>query len=230
VKAYYDDGQIRIFHGDCREVLPTLKADVLCLDPPYGTNEHGGYGRRQLGLETIENDGDTQVRDVALQIYGTGQAIVFGSPRKPEPPGYWDFRLVWDKKSPGMGSPWRWQHEMIYLRGKWRNTPGIPSVLSFGAGNCMRDRWHPHEKPIDLMLALLTGTHGVILDPCAGSGSALVTAQILGRRAIGIEVDERFAEIAARRLSQQVLDFAPAKAKPPEQTSLLDGLAAGEVK
>jgi DNA modification methylase len=207
VKPYYDFGGITIYHGDCREILPTVKADVLVTDPPYGTNQHGGYGRRQLGLQTIENDSDTEIRDEVLCYWGPRDAVVFGSPRRREPNGEWDYRLVWDKKMPGLGAPWRWQHEMIYLRGTWKNSPGVPSVLSFSADNNMRDRFHPHEKPIKLMTALICGIPGDILDPFMGSGSTLVAAKELGRRAIGIELEERYCEIAAKRLSQEVFDF-----------------------
>lgn len=202
---YYQDSLVTIWHGDCREILPTVEADVLVTDPPYGTNEHGGYGRRQLGLETIANDADTAIRDDVLQLWGSRAAIVFGSPRRPEPPGVWDFRLIWDKRVPGLGSPWRWQHEMIYLRGAWSNEPGIPSVLSFSAERVMRDRWHPHEKPVALMVALIGGIKGSLVDVCAGSGSTLRAAKDLGRRAIGIEIEERYCEIAAKRMSQEVL-------------------------
>lgn len=205
MSPYYSHAGIEIFHGDARALAPLMDAAVLSLDPPYGTNEHGGYGRRQLGLETIENDADTSLRDDLLAWWGARCAVVFGSPRRPEPPGEWMFRLVWDKRSPGMGSPWRWQHEMIYLRGEWHNQPGIASVLSFSVGGAMRDRWHPHEKPIPLMCALLQGTTGKILDPTMGSGSTLRAAKELGREAIGIEIDEKRCEQAAIRLSQEVL-------------------------
>jgi hypothetical protein len=211
MKPYYEHSGITIYHGDCREILPTVTADVLCLDPPYGTNEHGGYGRRQLGLETIENDENTEIRDFVLAWWGERQAICFGSPRRPEPPGRWDYRLVWDKRNPGMGAPWRWQHEMIYLRGEWSNPKGIPSVISVSAGNTMRGRWHPHEKPIEVMATVLVGSAGSVIDPCMGSGSSIVTAKKLGRRAIGMDVSERYCEIAAKRLSQEMLDFSGRK-------------------
>lgn len=212
MKPFYEHAGITIYNCDCREVLRSVAADLLCFDPPYGTDEHGGYGRRQLGLETIANDSDTTIRDELLQIWSGRPAIVFGSPKRPEPPGFWDFRLVWDKRSPGLGSPWRWQHELIYLRGIWQNKPGIASVLSFAAGNSMRDRYHPHEKPIPLMIALLNGIEGTVVDPTMGSGSTLVAARELGRRAVGIELDERYCEIAARRLSQETLDFGSPRA------------------
>ncbi len=189
-----------------------MTADVLCIDPPYGTNEHGGYGRRQLGLKTIQNDSDTAIRDSALAIWGDRSCIVFGSPRRSEPHGEWDYRLVWDKRSPGLGAPWRWQHEMIYLRGEWRNQPGVPSILSYYAGGPMDAREHPHEKPVPLMITLLAGIDGIVADACMGSGSTLIAAKDLGRRAIGIEIEERYCEIAARRLSQDVLPFGEATA------------------
>jgi hypothetical protein len=205
VRPYYEHAGITLFHGDCRDFLPHLTADLLCIDPPYGTNEHGGYGRRQLGLQTIVNDDDVALRDEILTAWGERPAIVFGSPRRPEPPGRWDFRLVWDKRVPGLGAPWRWQHEMIYLRGAWKNPIGIPSVLSGPLDRAMRERWHPHEKPVEVMTALLAGTAGVIVDPCAGSGSTLVAAKNLGRAAFGVEIEERHCEVIAKRLAQEVL-------------------------
>jgi site-specific DNA-methyltransferase (adenine-specific) len=206
VTPYYDEGGITIYCGDCREILPELGTfDLLCLDPPYGTAEHGGYGRRQLGLSRIANDSDTTIRDAILDIWGARPAIVFGSARRSEPPGAWDYRLVWDKRSPGLGSPWRWQHEMIYLRGKWRNRPGIPSVLQIAPIHRMKQRQHPHEKPVPLMQRLLQGATGTIVDATMGSGSTLCAAQLLGRRAVGIELVEAYCERAVARLAQRQL-------------------------
>lgn len=213
---YYTDDAVTLYHGDCREVTEWLAADVLVTDPPYGTqfsaeNPKGGYGRRQnagLGPEgfTIANDGTTETRDAALAMWGDRPALVFGSPRMPDPPIAVADRLVWDKKRPGMnGGPWRYRHESIYVTaGFVRSSDASMSVLTAWPDQSL----HIHAKPLALMEALVEcAPPGVIADPFAGSGSTLVAARNLGRRAVGVEVDERYCELLATRLDQGVLDF-----------------------
>lgn len=207
--AYHADG-ITIYQGDCLDLVSLFAlADLLAFDPPYGTDEHGGYGRRQLGLQTIANDHDTHLRDAVLTIWAGRPAVVFGSPRRPEPPGDWTWRLVWDKGAPGLGAPWRWNHELVYVRGDWHNEPGVPSVLRYAPDRAMRERFHPHEKPVPLLIALLQGSKGTILDATMGSGSTLVAARELGRKAIGIETDPSHVRTAIGRLSQRTLFAVP---------------------
>jgi site-specific DNA-methyltransferase (adenine-specific) len=111
---------------------------------------------------------------------------------------------VWDKKRPGTnGGPWRYRHESIYV------TAGF--VRTDNAAVSIIEAWpdqsdHIHAKPQALMLRLIAAAPpGVIADPFAGSGSTLVAAKTLGRRAIGIELEERYCEITARRLAQDTL-------------------------
>jgi len=77
--------------------------------------------------------------------------------------------------------------------------------LSPNVGLLSKRRLHPNEKPISLMVKLLTAIGGTILDPFMGSGTTLRAAKDLGRKAIGIEIEERYCEIAAKRLAQEVL-------------------------
>lgn len=213
---FYADDSVTLFHGDCLEITDWLKADVLITDPPYGTqfsaeNPKGGYGRRGVGNLppegfVIANDGTTETRDKVLSLWGDRPALVFGSPRMPEPPGNWADRLVWDKKRLGMnGGPWRYRHESIFVTaGFVRQSNDAGSILT--AFPDQSD--HIHAKPIGLMEALLaTAPVGVIADPFAGSGSTLVAASRLGRKAVGVEIDERFCEVLARRLDQGFFDF-----------------------
>jgi site-specific DNA-methyltransferase (adenine-specific) len=217
MSLYYEDDHVTLYHGDCREVLAWVDADVLVTDPPYGTqftaaNPRGGYGRRYLydqgdGLgATIAGDEGTTTRDAILDLWGDKPALVFGSPRLPDPPGHWDDRLVWDKRRPGMnGGAWRYTHESIYARGFVRTRNDSFSVLTaFPADQSL----HIHAKPVALMEALIgNAPDGVIADPFAGSGSTLIAARNLGRKVIGVELEEKYCELIVRRLSQQAFDF-----------------------
>ena len=228
MSLYYQDEYVTLYHGDClTEHRKWMDADALVTDPPYGTqfsaeNPSGGYGRRQNAAGnssharvsknnttdgfTIANDSSTQVRDEALGRWGARPAILFGSPRHPDPPGEWNDRLVWDKKRPGMnGGPFRYTHESIYARGMTRANNSTFSVFSIYPDQSD----HIHAKPVSLMETLVsTCPDGVIADPFAGSGSTLIAARNLGRRAIGVELEEWYCEVIARRLDQGVLDLA----------------------
>lgn len=217
MRPYYEDDSVTLYHGDCLELADLWTgADVLVTDPPHGTqalsgNERGGYGRRYLcdtgdGVgAAIAGDMTTDTRDEVLKLWGARPAVAFASPRLPEPPGHWDDRLVWNKTRPGMnGGPFRYLHEAIYARGMVRANNSTFSILT--AYPDQHD--HIHAKPIEVMEALCsTAPPGIIADPFTGSGSTLVAAKRLGRKAIGIELEERYCEIAARRLSQDVLDL-----------------------
>lgn len=216
MSLFYEDEFVQLHHGDCRGIRGWLSADVLITDPPYGTkfmagNPRGGYGRRDLTADdlgrTIANDDTTDVRDTILELWGDKPAMVFGSPRLPDPPGTWEDRIVWDKRRPGMnGGPWRYTHESIYARGFVRNGNDVFSILTaFPADQHM----HIHAKPVALMESLIANAPaGLIADPFAGSGSTLIAARNLGRKCIGVEVDEKYCELIVRRLSQQAFDFS----------------------
>jgi site-specific DNA-methyltransferase (adenine-specific) len=120
--------------------------------------------------------------------------------------------VIWNKLKPGLGWRFRRQHEMVMVahrtggRLAWADDAvAVPNVQELGPP---RDREHPNEKPLDLparFIAWTTKIGEVVLDPFMGSGTTLRAAKDLGRKAIGIEIEERYCEIAARRLDQQVL-------------------------
>jgi DNA modification methylase len=226
MSLYYQDEYVTLYLGDClTEHREWLEADVLVTDPPYGTqftkgNPRGGYGRRQKSTPEgfiVAGDTTTETRDSALSAWGDRAVAVFSSPRAPEPPGEWLDRLIWDKVEPGMnGGPFRYTHENISLRGEgWRKRGASNySVMRFprsdGMGNAERSQ-HAHRKPVGLMEALIAAFPlGVVADPFAGSGSTLVAAKNLGRRVIGVELEEKYCEIAANRCSQDLLNFGAA--------------------
>jgi site-specific DNA-methyltransferase (adenine-specific) len=116
--------------------------------------------------------------------------------------------VVWDKGHFGMGNGFRSQHELVCHASK-----GVPTIHDKGVGNVLRfprqePTDHPSPKPVGLMRVLMETVApdgGLVLDPFMGSGTTLMAAKAIGRRAIGIEIEERYCEIAARRCAQEVL-------------------------
>ncbi len=209
-EPYYQDDLVTLYHGDCLKITDWLTADVLVTDPPYGVGWKRGSGTNPLrsarGHGGVLNDQDTSARDRALLLWGSDRpGVVFGSWQAPFPPH--KQVLVWQKplNSGVVGSTtgYRRDVELIFLIGGWPKRPaGRSSVLFPVRGNqsYVRQGWHPHVKPVELMTSLLEWTDGAVADPFAGSGSTLVAARGLGRQAIGVELDERYCEVAAKRL------------------------------
>lgn len=220
-EPYYSDEFVTLYHGDCREITDWLAADVLVTDPPYGRawrQGDTGSGRGWVSdrHDGIPNDEDATARDDALLLWGDGPAIVFGDLMVPAPGGVRHV-LVYDKgESAGFTGTiggYRRNVEGVYLIGKGHisglggRSAVLTTVTSTG-GNLARTTGHPHTKPVDVMGMLIRyAPAGTVADPFAGSGSTLVAAKRLGRKAIGVELDERYCEIAAKRLAQGVLDF-----------------------
>lgn len=123
--------------------------------------------------------------------------------------------VIWDKIMPGLGWRYRRQHEMVMVAhrkgGKlaWANPDR--STSNIVRMHKPREGLHPNEKPVGLpqhFIGLHTKDGDVVLDPFMGSGTTLVAAKLEGRRAIGIEMEERYCEMAVKRLGQEVLPFA----------------------
>ena len=217
---YYQDEHVTLYHGDCLEITDWLEADVLVTDPPYGidwskpklpANKVLGRGE-QVSHGGIANDSTLEVRDEVLVRWGEKPALVFGSPIA-QLPGGTKQTLIWKKPSQlgfmGVVGGFRRDIESIYLLGKWpASTAKRSSVIYVGDSQKYLTEGHPHSKPLQLMETLVhVSPPGVIADPFAGSGSTLVAARNLGRKAIGVELEEKYCEIIANRLSQNVFQF-----------------------
>lgn len=215
---YYADETIKLYHGDCSEVAEWLEADVLVTDPPYGRkwSLHGGgvgrVGRRKAG---IRNDSTTKIRDAALHRWTGKPAIVFGTWAEQIP--HARQTLVWRKPADagviGSTTGYRTDTELIFLLGKWPVQGAQWSSVLISNSNknayLQPGMGHPHAKPVGLLEVLIArAPAGTIADPFAGSGSTLVAAKALGRHCVGVEIEERYCEIAARRLAQNVLESA----------------------
>jgi hypothetical protein len=222
VTPYYSDDLVTLYHGDCREVTDWLAADVLVTDPPYGIawpagRLHSERRDRDAATQSIVGDESTGVRDEALAMW-SGPAVIFGTWRRPlvdlEP----SHRLIWHKQGrhPGVSPhPWYATDEEIWLLGTgWVGKP-TPTVLTTTEQRAAEPSriGHPTPKPLGLMERLIEKCPpGVIADPFAGSGSTLVAARNLGRTSVGVELDESYCELIAKRLAQDVLDFEGATA------------------
>jgi DNA modification methylase len=219
MKPYYERGGIVICHGDCREFLkgPLNHRSLFVTDPPYGIDLHNhgrNDGRRRRQSFEIAGDADPYLGQMAIDALQSRPLIAFASPLKPWL-GDWDQYLVWNKGPAvgGGGHPvnyWKFTWELIQcarlgpLAGQRDcavlNYPVVPAD----------SRDHPAEKPLELVQYLLwkaSISGPLIVDPFMGTGPVLVAAKNLGLEAIGIEIEERYCEIAAKRLSQEVLNL-----------------------
>lgn len=211
MKPYYTDESVTLWHGDCREITDWLDADVLVTDPPYGIAYATNMGGQFTG-SAIAGDATTAMRDAALRLWGERPAVVFASPRQSAPPGNPNpTPLVFDKGDiVGMGDlswPWKPNYELACVYGTGWAAPRTSSVLRHRVlSENFTERYHPTQKPVALTEEILQkAPPGVIADPFAGSGSTLLAARNLGRRAIGVELEERYCEVIAKRLAQGVL-------------------------
>jgi len=204
MKPYYEETGITIYHGDCREILPTLSFDAVIADPPYGVGKD--YGECDDTLETFQ----TAVSLIAST--GKPAAVFLAVKRIWDLPVKPQWMAVWSKTYGASGFiaypiyP-HWEPIALYnFSGDYAGNKGHRSDVFNYAPAKAAGSGHPTPKPIDLMVALLKWfPQEIVLDPFMGSGTTLVAAKKLGRRAIGIEIEEKYCEIAVNRLRQGVL-------------------------
>jgi DNA modification methylase len=215
---YYEEHGIVIFHGDCREILPDLpKVDLVLTDPPYGigvdkTMERQSgtqYGNAAAAKNIYVSSGwdsaPISQEVLSLVIQKGRYAIIWGGNYYAvAPSSCW---LIWDKEN---GT-----NNFADCELAWTNFPKAVRIIRHMWNGMIRQNGeqrntHPTQKPLEVMKWAILQTCGdcySILDPFMGSGTTLRAAKDLGRKAIGIEIEEKYCEIAARRLGQEVLGF-----------------------
>jgi site-specific DNA-methyltransferase (adenine-specific) len=201
------DGQT-IYRADCREILPLLpKVDLVLTDPPYGMDYQSAWRTECQRKPKIV--GDLAFPMWVFQIRPT--VALFACCRWDN---LWDLPkpkslIVWDKCRHGMGDldhEFGRQWEAIaFYPGERHSFTKRPIDLIRVPCIAAQHLVHPNEKPSDLFKPIIQSHTGVITDPFMGSGPVLRAAKDLGRRAIGIEIEERYCEIASNRLRQEVL-------------------------
>lgn len=219
MKPYYEENGITIYHGDCREILPSLPVvDLVLTDPPYNVaKDYGAASSDSLRPE----EWLAFMRDVFTATYDLstdGAHLLATFPLKTLPLSLncverysWKWPLFWHKSNAMLFSPagicrmdlagW-WVKGAAEMPHKASDTyvkALIPQPESDG---------HPCPKSVHFFRWLLNRFDStLILDPFVGSGTTLRAAKDLGRKAIGIEIEEKYCEIAANRLRQEVLSF-----------------------
>lgn len=234
---YYQENGITIYHGDCREVLPSLSpVDVVIADPPYG----------QTSLKWDRRVADWVPLLPSQVLWCFGSLRLFLEEREMFDGWKMAQDLIWQKHNGSSfhADRFRRVHEQIvqFYRGKWADiykspvrtldatarairTKGRPTHMGhidrtpyvsldggprlqrsvIAAKSCHGVAQHPTQKPLEIIHPLIEYScppDGTILDPFIGSGSVLVAALALKRRAVGIEAQERYCEVAAERLRQ----------------------------
>jgi site-specific DNA-methyltransferase (adenine-specific) len=209
MKPYYEHAGIAIYHGDCREVLPDVwfGVDLVLTDPPYGLRRfQKGFGTTRfkgLGAETEGAKWDVKPdSDLLGIVLGVGKrAVIWGANNFTLPQS--EAFLVWDKQQTVANFA---DAELAYT-----NLPITAKVFHYSIHKHNATSTHEHvaQKPVALMAWCigLAKDARVVLDPFMGSGTTLVAAKQMNRRAIGIEIEERYCEIAAKRLAQEVLQL-----------------------
>ena len=231
IKPYYQDKYCTIYHGDCLEIMPQLApVDLILTDPLYNVGKN--YGKKSNDKRPPEEYWawfksvfsqafSLMSEDGYLYSSHSDPGIYLAKPIFEEIGFKFIQNLIWWGPN-GYSSQlhekgWSWRHEIIQFFKK-----GDPEGLAVGKGiwfqtviqalrpqkNYKEGRFHRAQKPVKLYSTILKRTPGdMILDPFVGSGTSLIAAKDLNRKAIGIEIEEKNCEIAAYRLAQQVMEM-----------------------
>ena len=215
-------GNATLYLGDCLEILPTLgKVDAVITDPPYlisfstGGKSDTEQGRKwsgmikpcdvTVGIEQVDISNWLPLISCDCEFY------IFCNDKNVH--GFLSEAfnnklrlhnlLVWKKSN---ATPNRWYMKNCeFIAYLWRGK--AKAIIDKGSMSCFEynmvsDREHPTQKPVDLMTYLIKNTEGVVLDPFMGSGTTGVACMNLGRKFIGIEIEEKYFNIACERIEQ----------------------------
>ena len=197
MKPYYQDESVTIYNADCRDVLPTMdKVDLVLTDPPYGMH------KTDWDMEVVPVDSWLPTcRLLATTAVFTG---IQGMHDYPKP----DWVLAWvraasTQRNGRLRGFSNWEPLLLYEINRLSND--VIQVQNLQDRDALE---HPTTKPLKLMRLILGRLEGeTILDPFMGSGTTLRAAKDLNRKAIGIELEERYCEIAANRMSQLAMQL-----------------------
>lgn len=222
MKPYYQDEWVTIYHGDCLEILPKLPeqyAELFITDPPYSVGVSSSGKRADYGDNSLIKPFLKQLRDEILRIIRVNGAIYINTDWRTYPT-WWDCfspilplsnLIVWNFGWIKAGAHYRFTHEFIMfwaLGNHHLKDKETPDVWHIPPVNFTIDRLHPVEKPVGLIDYILSKSDGkMIIDPFLGSGTTAISAKTLNRKCIGIEINEKYCEIAANRCRQSVMDL-----------------------
>ena len=219
VEPYFQDDAVTIYHGDCRDILPRLaeKISLVLTDPPYGFNRFETDKKNYLEVvgPALQQTWLLLSEGGSMFVFsGTGEVVnlanAINQPLK---------RLLWLYKPADVTFPlhgWLLTSEAIL----WFMKKGAPCnllerkpyrhdcYLHYTVGQ-EGVEGHPTVKPISVCGDIVSRCpmDGIVLDPFMGSGTTLRAAKDLGRKAIGIEIEEKYCEVAAKRMSQSILNI-----------------------
>lgn len=221
---YYTDDAVVIYHGDCREILPHLpKVDLVLTDPPYGIDYQSAHRKERFEKVYGDLKYPTEWLSLATKLVDRGTIYLFCNEASLDEAklllhnSKWSTNrlLIWDKQSTSGGNLENYglRTEFILYGTKMFS----PKLNGSRDGNLIsiprvrpQDLQHPNEKPYLLMAYLVmksTNPLEVVLDSFMGCGSSAKAAKDLGRKYIGIEINEKYCEIAAKRCSQSVMNL-----------------------
>jgi site-specific DNA-methyltransferase (adenine-specific) len=209
MKPYYQDSAVTIYHGDCREISVGT-VDMVWTDPPYAAEFLHLYSHLSaMAAEVLPNNGNCfvycghhNIRDVLenlgkyLTYWWTVACLHEGSQA-----------IVWTR---GIAAGWKpilwFKKNPINVKVGDQDRP-IYDVVGTPRNKASGHPWEQSDREACKYIAQLTKPNDTILDPFMGSGTTLRAAKDLGRKAIGIEIEEKYCEIAAKRMAQEVFQF-----------------------